>query len=170
MKNLFFLVSFLLITSCDKDNSQLIKDERLNSLYKNFNSISEFIDYSKIQTFNAQSKNNEEALITVPIIKDENVIGRFYGINNGTEGFYVDFSNYTKEITVYDANNPLIREVIKMELNDEGMYVPILNNKTIFYCRLSCTIGTMAISASDGPLPLLDILAVAYFASCMAGC
>jgi len=39
-----------------------------------------------------------------------------------------------------------------------------------FWCKVSCTVGAMAIAASDGPSPLMDILAIAYQVSCLAAC
>ena len=39
-----------------------------------------------------------------------------------------------------------------------------------FWCKASWTIGAMAIAASDGPSPLMDVLAIAYQVACLADC
>jgi len=39
-----------------------------------------------------------------------------------------------------------------------------------FWCGVNCTVVAMVIAASDGPAPLMDILAISYQVSCLAQC
>lgn len=37
-------------------------------------------------------------------------------------------------------------------------------------CAAGCTLGTIGIAASDGPLPLMDAVAAAFYITCNGGC
>ncbi len=44
------------------------------------------------------------------------------------------------------------------------------SNATNGWCEVACTLGAMAIAASDGPVPIMDALAIAYGIACLADC
>ncbi len=69
--------------------------------------------------------------------------------------------DYTETVTIYDVNNSSFVENVKMVYDPERkMYIPVnLKSANGFWCGLSCGLGTIAIAASDGPTPLMDILA-----------
>jgi len=69
-----------------------------------------------------------------------------------------------------------------MQYKDEyGFNVPIFNDdndyETEWGCGLSmslctagCVLGTIGIAAADGPLPMMDVVAAAFYVTCNAGC
>ena len=165
-----------MIFSCSKgDDSIVEKTEALKLFEKNFKNESQNLNYNYIQkSKKVKLKTNSDSSIdftTIPIIENQVVTGRFFEYSDG-DAFYIDFSDYTKKIIIYDLANPSEFEIVEMIYNkDSNSYVPnyLGSNKT-FMCKVACTIGAMAIAASDGPSPIMDILAVAYQISCVADC
>lgn len=108
---------------------------------------------------------------TLPTMIDNNVVGRLLYYNGETQ--YIDFSNYKNEVTIH---------IITKDKFKSSVTIPtVYNSKNDIYeisehqnrgwlCGVGCTLATMAIIASDGPLPLMDIIAVAFYGVCMADC
>lgn len=109
---------------------------------------------------------------TVPVIIDDNVTGRYVGLNDESAGIYIDFTDFKNEITVYDANEPTNFQVYSMVFNPENStYEPsTLKSSTGALCGTLCALGAIAIASSDGPAPFMDALAVTYAVACLAEC
>lgn len=132
---------------------------------------------------------------TIPVIENGKVVGRFIEINEN--GIFVDYRNYKSNIKAFNVRKPdeNIVAVTKLDMA-KGIYVPEFHfpapsqrqstnnlrtgsvsdvgpckDPTGFnLCNAGCALSALAIAASDGPLPAMDILAVSYMATCTAGC
>ncbi|MFT5892407.1 MAG: hypothetical protein ACI9Y7_002517 [Dokdonia sp.] len=108
---------------------------------------------------------------TLPVIINNNVVGRVYQSKGNIS--YVDYSNYKKEVKLNILRNDKSKTSFtsNMLYNSKDKTYSIDNNgQNRTWCEIGCTLGGIAIAISDGPLPVLDILAVATTAACVAGC
>ncbi|WP_321348721.1 hypothetical protein [uncultured Draconibacterium sp.] len=179
----FFIVviSFAIFISCDKDGAGVVEnnkfyDSNLTLFKSNFLVEYEGIDYSNIQDVNSvltksSSDSNYEA-ITFPVMYDGKIVGRYIGLKDQTSAIYIDMSDYTKTITVYNVINPEQYEVVGMVYDSfDDTYIPnTLKSASGFWCGVACGLGTVAIAASDGPVPVMDVLAASYAVACLASC
>jgi hypothetical protein len=171
-----FISLSLFTLSCTKNEDQpIVQSDALKQFEKNFNTEFSQLNYGFIQdTKSIEFPNKSEDQIsfsTIPVVNGDDVVGRFFEYSDG-DAYYVDFSNYTKEIVIYNVLDPSDYEVVGMVYDpSSNSYVPNYSgsNKT-FMCKVACTLGAMAIAASDGPVPLMDVLAVAYQVACVASC
>lgn len=108
--------------------------------------------------------------VAFPIIENELVIGRYIGLADESIALYIDFSVYTNKITVYDVNDSSQFQDFQMIYNSETGNYEVVNTNRGFWCSVNCTVVALVIAASDGPSPLMDILAIAYQVSCLAQC
>lgn len=163
---------------CSNDNTEVgnLEVESLSFEFshfkENFPQHFQKIESSKIQygqSSSIQGKGNEDGA-TFPIVDGDNVIGRYLGLSDQSTAIYFDFENYEESISVYDVNNPDFQRTYYAEYDAKtNSYIyNDLGNKG--WCEVSCTLGAMAIAASDGPAPFMDYLAVAYGIACLADC
>jgi hypothetical protein len=150
----------------DNDNFKVFKT--------NFPNLSSKIGLNNIQKVDIDIVTTKETStkgVTFPVIDNNIVIGRYIGLSDESKGIYFDLSDYTKKIIAYDANNPSVHLVINMIYNPtNGNYEPSLSSMKSYWCEIGCCLGAMAIAASDGPSPLMDILAASYCAACILEC
>lgn len=175
-------LSIILFNSCQTEENNPIEqlvDSEFAKFKIAFPDLVPKININNIQKTN--SKNNDRAKsesnisgVTFPVMENDEVIGRYFGLSDESSAIYLDFSNYTDYVKVYDVNDPSSFAVINMVYNkNTGEYEPASQNsfnKSYFWCDLSCTVGALAIAASDGPVPLMDVLAISYQITCMAAC
>jgi hypothetical protein len=176
MSGLF--LSFL-FNSCETENSDTM-EQTTESEFLNFKTafpdLESKINYTYIQktssNSNASPKGNLEG-VTFPVTNNEEVIGRYIGTADEISAIYIDFSDYKNKITVYDVNDPSKSENFIMILDEAtNIYSPEINSDSGkgFWCDAQCTIAAIAIAASDGPSPLMDILAISFQITCLAAC
>lgn len=175
---LILFSSVSLLNSCDKGYDE-VKDEAIDNeleiFKKNFPCEFENIGIEYVQreiTNKSGGDNLSKSGISFPIIDDGKVIGRYLGLSDQSAATYIDFTDYENQVTVYDVLDPSKFQIFKMIYNPEkGLYEPIiLKSTTGFWCGAACALGTIAIAASDGPSPLMDILAVSFSVACLADC
>jgi len=169
-----FLLLTVIIVSCQTDNEEL--NSEFSKFKTNFPELASKINYDNVQTNSnnktAKSENNVDGT-TFPVMDDNEVIGRYLGTNDESVALYMDFTDYTNKITIYDVNNPTNKQEFEMIYNSEtGNYEPVKTDVSSrgFWCSASCALGVIAIAASDGPAPLMDYLAVAYGVACLQAC
>lgn len=176
---LLSLFAILLIVSCSQDSivKKSSQQEKVIPVFSTFNEnfpyLAKNIDYNYLQKVGDSKKSsgasNPEAF-AAPVIKDGVVLGRYVGLANGKNAMYIDYSDYKNSITIYDVNNPENYKTLPTRLNEEtGVYEVIQSTKG-FCCGAACGFGTVAIMATDGSLPFMDIIAVGFANSCLANC
>ncbi|RYC52597.1 hypothetical protein [Flagellimonas olearia] len=181
---LFFLSCLSLLLSCTKQNEELTIEslheefstfkKAFPNLYVNINpDYIQKSDINSLETLTAKA----EVGITFPIIENEKVIGRYFGLCDESIALYIDYSDYENQIVIYNVNNSAQFAIVEMELNLETLtYIPIqvsskeYSAKGSSWCAVSCGIGATAIALSDGPAPLMDLVAVTYMAACLTDC
>lgn len=172
-KIIFSFLSVLFIISCTtndelKDESNIDLSKLFSVFKKNFPSEFSKIAVDNIQYAEAIDLRVATQGVTYPIMSGNMVIGRYFGLEDQSRAIYFDFTHYTEYITVRDVNNP------SYSIERETIYDPQTNSYIVGdirgWCEVSCTLGAMAIAASDGPSPLMDILAISYGTTCILGC
>ncbi|MFD0931416.1 hypothetical protein ACFQ0R_02275 [Psychroflexus salinarum] len=169
----------LFLNSCETESSeefnQSFKKEFL-SFKSSFPELANKIDYKSIQETSAE--NNGKSMtktsgVSFPIINNNKIIGRYIATIDERSAVYIDFSDYQNKIIIYDVNNPSKFESFEMVLNEKSnTYSPVYNSSLEkgFWCDAQCTLAAIAIAASDGPAPLMDILAISFQITCLASC
>jgi|GEM_PF-2413869 len=120
--------------------------------------------------------------LTEIVIKEE-VVG--YTIEDGISLQLGDirFIESNKKLNLLDVSTSKMY-IFDMVYSDEyGFSVPIFNDDYDYYyetewgcglsmslCTTGCALGTIDIAASDGPLPLMDVVAAAFYIACNADC
>ena len=172
-----FLANILFIASCSQYNE--VTNTEFLKFKENFPHLVANISYENLQrssNLNDLSRyNSEEEVVGVsfPVIDEDIVVGRYIGTDDEKTAVYMDFTNYEEEIIIYDVNDPSKFNSYKMELDAENeVYIPVGLNQSRggFWCAATCTLGALAIAASDGPFPVMDLLAVSFQAACLADC
>lgn len=186
------LTCSILNTSCTNEENLEVKSEfnneskNLSTFKKNFSNIQENLNYNYSQkseeiksSYLAKGnvKNLSVKISQTPLMNENNsVTGRFIDIE-GSIGLYVDYSNYRKEIKIYDVDNPREAHTYPMRYNEKiKSYVPDFSNLQsraswrYVLCATSVTLAYAAACAADGPSPLLDILAFSAFTAGVATC
>jgi hypothetical protein len=179
------IISTLIFISCSTENTLTNNlDENLviqktiqndvnrytTTFRDNFSDLSDKIgeNYIQYKYSELSNKNKEIQGLTFPIIDKNEVIGRYVGLTDESNVIYIDFENYKESITIYDVNNPSKFITVNTVYDSKTDTYTISPNKS--WCEASCTLGAIAIAASDGPAPFMDYLAVAYLISCMQDC
>lgn len=177
----FELIIMIFITSffvgCNKEINETEErnpyEDKLTIFKKNFPCEYENINFDYLQELKSTKSSGSIAnFITFPVIEDGKVIGRYIGFTDQSCAVYIDMKDYTNTVTVYDAINPSLHETVSMVYDSEkGIYIPVrLKSANGFLCSTLCAIGTIAIAASDGPVPVMDALAATYAIACLAQC
>lgn len=179
------------LTSCEKDLVQIsesngevfnetlesiqnLDEQNLSAFKSSFPSLIEKAEFNYTQNVSVPNKMNKKEEIegtTFPVMNEQEVIGRYLGLNDESAAIYIDFSDYQNQITIYDVNNPTKFEVVETVFDSKtNSYLPVQKYSKNTWCKASCYIGSMAIAASDGPAPFMDVLAVSYGITCIAAC
>lgn len=176
--SLTFMLAMMLMMNCNINENEEIQNKEFLKFKKNFPELSSKISYENIQQNNvdkryiSKSTQNIDA-VTFPIMNNNKVIGRYLGDKSGNNAIYIDFNDFKNKIVIYDVNDPTKFQVLNM-LYDESSnsYKPDLKYqaKASFWCKAACTVGAIAIASSDGPAPLMDILAYTYAVACLLDC
>jgi len=117
---------------------------------------------------------------------------------NGVYGYFLNSSSFTvlalvdvlnEKITIFDLINNSKTEFLREK--DDKRNIQLFDkthNRLIsaeesgaagasnscdaglMLCGVGCTLATIAIMATDGPLPIMDVVAAAYYVTCNAGC
>jgi len=173
------LLCLLSLISCNRSDDQFVEKTtplEFKVFKNNFPHLSSMFNVDYIQTADLDLgtyKSSQTTIkgVTFPIIEDNKVIGRYIGISDESKGVYLDYSDYTNKIVAYDANNPSFNKTFRMVYNQDNQnYEPVLNGTKSYWCEITCCLGALAISAGDGPAPVMDIIALAFFTSCMIDC
>jgi hypothetical protein len=174
---LFILATIFVSCNSEKEDIAINSiDNEIVTFKSNFPHLSNKISTANIQKVGEVEKNSKSSQasisgITFPIIENEEVIGRYIGLSDESSAIYIDFSDYTNKVTVYNVIDPSVFETFQMIYNPEnGNYEPSYFGEKGFWCGASCTIGAIAIAASDGPSPLMDFLAISFQIACLADC
>jgi len=174
----------IFFNSCETENNDLVEqsiDNEFSKFKSAFPDLSSKISLKNIQKVNiasalSKSTNSDIKGVTFPLIDDDFVIGRYIGLDDESIGFYIDFSDYTNKITVYNLNDIETPQVFEMVLDiSTNTYKPVLYSdyqaKWRYYlCGSACVAVSTAIALVDGPAPLMDVLAVAYLLDCVLNC
>ncbi|MCK5730796.1 MAG: hypothetical protein KAH68_06960 [Draconibacterium sp.] len=183
----YFLTLLILSTvfnSCNKEDDFIQKPLLTKSLktFKNafptefnllnWNSYKENINLSKV--------DNKIPDITFNLI--ESIDGNSYYVEFEGKGFYILYSKINKEINIFKVNDPSKYVIMPYDeitlvpdLNSELQMITLKSNLEENYWRYSlciagCTGVAVAIAATDGPAPLMDIVAIAFQIDCSLGC
>ncbi len=173
---LVMLVSFNVNAQDLKENTIILKSiSSLNNFKEQYPKEYNLLNTEYIQNDEGiiESSNELKGLnyFTIPTMIDNNVVGRLLYYNGETQ--YIDFSNYKNEVIIHIITKDKIKSsvTIPMVYNSKNDVYEISGYQNRgWLCGVGCTLATMAIIASDGPAPLMDIIAVAYYAVCMADC
>tara|TARA_R110000868_G_C10938104_1_gene766845 strand:- start:2380 stop:2922 length:543 start_codon:yes stop_codon:yes gene_type:complete len=159
--------------SCNNDNPLVIEENDMSNAMLSFknNFPSEYVNLSIENKQVIKNGSNNLSAIFIPVIDKGIVIGRFFEHSDG-EAYYYDLSDYKNQVVTYDVINPKSMQIIgmKLDLNSQSYKPDFSTSKGSFWCKASCTLGAMAIAASDGPVPVMDVLAVAYATACLIDC
>lgn len=124
----------------------------------------------KNQENTIQAKNQIEG-VTFPIIENGEIVGRYLGLNNESVALYFDFTDYKNQVVIYDANDSTRFEIVKIDHDSKSNRYSFEDKYSKGgWCAISCGLGTLAIILSDGPAPVMDLLALAFEAACLADC
>jgi len=161
------------------DNSKLdlSKLKSLNEFEQQFPT-----EYSKLETGNMQDREgyiikslekfNSQDYFTMPILENNIVVGRIF--SNKGDVQYLDLKNYKKEITISyfskEKNNLTATFPMIYDKKIEAYIVDNSYSQKISWCEWSCYLGVAAMAISDGPAPIMDIIAIAYGVTCIEGC
>lgn len=176
IKRVFFTIFVLFISmSCDKQTNEMeLSDQRLSIFKMNFPNEYKNLRLEFLQgTIETKSSEVSPSLgISVPVIINNEVVGRYVGLVDQSAAIYIDFTNFKNEIIVYDVINPSRFQIFKMKYDAErDVYEPfVLKSTNDALCGALCALGAIAIAASDGPAPFMDALAITYAATCLAAC
>ena len=176
IKRAFFTILVLFISmSCDKQMNEMEHNEQRLSIFQmNFPNEYKNLKLEYLQnTIETKSSEISPSLgISIPVIINNEVVGRYVGLVNQSAAIYIDFTDYKNEIIVYDVIDPTRFQVFKMKYDAErDVYEPIvLKSTNDALCGALCALGAIAIAASDGPAPFMDALAITYAATCLAAC
>lgn len=172
--NLLFVgFTLSILSSCFHEDSVNMPENDLSAAMLTFKSNfpseyqSLFIQNKQI----LESENKSIVATSIPVIVNGVVKGRFFEYSDG-ESFYYDLSNYKKQVTIYNTFYSKSFQSVGMKLDLKTQaYIPDLTTACgSFWCKASCTLGAMAIAASDGPVSLMDALAFAYGIACLVDC
>lgn len=171
------IFSLSLFVGCNKEIDEAVEtnpfEDRLTIFKKNFPCEYNNINFDYLQeSKSTKSSDNTANFIIFPVMEDGKVVGRYLGFTDQSYAIYIDMSDYTNSVIVYDVINPSLHETVSMIYDSEkGIYIPVsLKSASGFWCGLACGIGTVAIAASDGPIPVMDALAATYAVACLASC
>ncbi|MHA7830598.1 MAG: hypothetical protein ACX93O_05830 [Flagellimonas sp.] len=177
-----FLILATILASCTEDpdtvdlqtvNSRFtVFKEAFPELAKNINTdyLQDFSSYREKPNLTGKGDATEIDAITFPVMKEEKVIGRYYGLVDESSAIYIDYSDYQNKIVIYDVNNPSAFQTLKPDLKSKfGGYTTETTSKGGL-CAVGCGLAAAAIIASDGPAPFMDFVAVSYLAVCLADC
>jgi hypothetical protein len=175
---LLLFISISILDSCKNENDEIIDttlNYELSVFKKNFPCEYKNIGIENIQQVIANKSNGDNSNIngiTFPVIEEGKVIGRYIGLIDQTSCLFIDFSDYTHQVTIIDVNDPSKQQVLDMIYDSkDGTYRPnFLKNGCGFWCSAACALGAIAIAASDGPAPFMDALAITYSIACLAAC
>src|SRR5690606_8709629 len=119
---------------------------------------------------NKNSSPGDFSGYAVPVMDGAKVVGRYIWTEDQEKGVYIDYTSYEDYVTIYSLTDHNDIQKIATTLNPEtDIYEPVYENKG-FWCGAACAVGTIAIAASDGPVPVMDVLAAAYAVTCLASC
>ncbi|WGK64415.1 hypothetical protein [Croceiramulus getboli] len=170
----FILIIMTLCTSCSKEEVLNLSTYSTTKFEKNFPVESSLARYDHLQEYSSESigKSSPDFKgVTFPIVQDNQVIGRYIGLESELSAIYIDFSDYTNKILVINVLEPETHIYLDMILDPvSGNYVPVLPTEKGFWCSAACAIGAIAIASSDGPAPIMDALAISYSIACLADC
>ncbi len=168
--DLFTQGGTIIIDTTNPRNSTIptLDDFRTNfpTLYKNLDT--RFIQNAKGDRVTSLSELSRIVYFTLPAVKKGEVVGRLFSHNGNVQ--YLDLKNYKKVIDVSIVSGGGLSTFSAVTKLDTRKNVYTVNVQNRGWCEVSCAIGTIAIAASDGPSPLMDILAVAYAVSCLNDC
>lgn len=171
------ILSLSFFVGCNKEINETeeknLFEDKLTIFKQNFPCEYENINFDYLQeSKSTKSSESNTDYIVFPVMEDGKVVGRYIGLADQSSAIYIDLRDYTNTVTVYDVINSSLHETVSMVYDSEkGIYIPAsLKSANGFWCGLSCGIGTVAIAASDGPSPLMDILAASYAAACLTEC
>lgn len=191
-----FLISTFFLGSCESEISPSIESNFQKDIPSHFGLAREFPDYfSKIDPDSFQkilvkidkdfylddfevviytAKENNEI---VGYLLESNLFNVYTEISSETvfnsidleTGNFVEFENKRKgnDFVLYDITNDVL---IAMENTNHSSNRSGGCQGALIICTAGCTLGTIGIGASDGPLPIMDIVAAAFYISCNAGC
>jgi hypothetical protein len=189
---LFGAIIFLFQNCTLEENLQIYSfntTEALKNFEKNLPLEFSYLDFSKAQSYFIDEKGKllftskkENNYLTIPAIKNGKVIGRFIGFKE--DGIYIDLKNYHREIVGINVSNLDSRLTAKTFFDEKNQnYFPVFDSNSesqringcgnqLGYnlCLATCAISAIAIAASDGPSPFMDIVAVSYTATCILNC
>lgn len=110
--NLFTVLAMavtLIIVSCQSNNDEDVLNSEFSKFKTNFPELASKINYVNVQKTNndyaAKSENTIDG-VTFPVMNNNKVIGRYIGTTDEKSSVYIDFSDYTNKITIYDVNDP----------------------------------------------------------------
>ena len=175
MKPTFFKIALcvLLIAnfSCDKETSEAEFNEQLSPSMAAFkaNFPNEFAQLDLDRSQVIKDANNALLATSSPVISNNQVRGRLFQYADGITLYY-DLSRYSEFVTTFDVFDKSSQTyAMKFDAKSQS-YQPDFTTAGSFWCKAACTLGAMAIAASDGPAPLMDALAITYGAACLADC
>jgi len=116
--------------SCDKQiNEKEHNEQRLSIFQMNFPNEYKNLKLEYLQnTIETKSSEISPSLgISVPVIINNEVVGRYVGLVNQSAAIYIDFTDYKNEIIVYDVIDPTRFQVFKMKYDAErDVYEPVV--------------------------------------------
>lgn len=187
---LTFLFCTSIFISCKKNNSitgETQLTEGLSIFKTKFNNEFNSISWDTKRIINPSLMNDEVPNINFTLI-DINLNGyNAYYVEFDGKGFFVDYSKHNKGIKVFDVVNS--DEYCIIPFAEGKASIPDFNSEYSLYqktfnpnesnlksgwrywlCAGGCGAVSLAIAASDGPAPFMDILAVVFFADCTLDC
>lgn len=179
-------IAIFMFTSCSKNEQiDVLQDESIS--LKSITNLNDFkAEYPKeYNLLNVEFIQNDKGIIktqaelkdlnffTIPAIVNDNVVGRLLYYNGEIQ--YVDYTNFKNEVSIITFSKDKLKSSVMLptiynSVNDTYEVSLYQNKASGFLCGVGCTLATMAIIASDGPAPLMDIIALAYYSVCMAEC
>jgi len=166
------------MVSCQSNKEDDILSSEFLVFTVNFPELASNISYDNVQKINTENESSFKLErnvkgVTFPVMIDNVVIGRYIGSTVENTAVYIDFTDYKNKIIIYDVYNPSEFESVDMVLEEySDSYIPVeyIQTRGGFWCKAACTIQAMAIASTDGPSPVMDVLAIAYGIACMLDC
>lgn len=191
--SLFFSISILFsFNSCSDEQFEEanFNQNTLDIFAKNFPDQYEKLDYSSFREGKVDNIENEKGEVihigiyykSIDIVDKGVLLGSIVEIDGQSHYvekksktmIYNNLENLTKKIKfdlVQKDKNSNYQIPDFDSLQSSYIYAKSdCNSWSNYVCAAGCTIASIAIAASDGPSPFMDILAVAYQGTCLAGC
>ena len=174
---------------CSGDEGTFDKEDSTNtansirSTNQSFDSVIKSMFSTDSYRLGDKVVNSEYQVEAQDIIVKGDVVGSLAFTNDGDFGV-LDVRNTDTEYKYFDSKTNFMFLFTSKYNNGAKRFIPDFEN-TVYYevrkdpnpcqtqltlCTATCTLAAIAVAASDGPAPFMDVIAIAGWTTCNGGC